>query len=271
MPPATTIDRMAIRPLTVVALVFAIGGGLTIVPGEQSAATIPASTSQVPPGPALVCKLPPRSKKLPATARRGLIQHLVQYPDVRLATPLQRARAERVLAQLASAAREGNWRDLQAVAAAGYNVRTAIRKAGDLSVHYFHAERRQEPHGRAILNPRRPKALIYANAPGQSLVLVGAMWSTRRDERGPTPGGSITRWHKHVICARGLSRGTKPPASGRCPPGTQLRQARSEMLHVWFTRDLRSAFAIRAPEPELCAAGLLPMRYCQRVRQRPNR
>lgn len=36
------------------------------------------------------------------------------------------------------------------------------------------------------------------------------------------------------------------------------------MLHVWFTRDLRSAFAIRAPVPELCAAGLLPRAYCGR-------
>jgi hypothetical protein len=34
------------------------------------------------------------------------------------------------------------------------------------------------------------------------------------------------------------------------------------MMHIWFTRDLRSAFAIHAPEPELCAAALLPSAYC---------
>jgi hypothetical protein len=34
------------------------------------------------------------------------------------------------------------------------------------------------------------------------------------------------------------------------------------MLHVWFTGDLRSAFAIRAPAPELCAAGYLPRSRC---------
>jgi hypothetical protein len=44
-----------------------------------------------------------------------------------------------------------------------------------------------------------------------------------------------------------------------------LTQGASEMLHVWFTRDLRSAFAIRAPEPELCTAGLLPHSYCKRL------
>jgi hypothetical protein len=213
----------------------------------------------------LVCKLPPRAKTLPATARRGLVQHLRQYPAVGLASPRERRRARLVLAQLVGAARQGNWEDLRAVARAGYDTRTAPRRPGDRSIRYFHAERDQEPR-RVILDPRRPKALIYANALGRPLALVGAMWSTRRGERGPTPAGPIMRWHSHVICSDGLRRGLKPPASGTCPPGTKLRQGRSEMLHVWFTHDLRSAFAIRAPEPELCAAGLLPRDYCRRVR-----
>jgi hypothetical protein len=37
------------------------------------------------------------------------------------------------------------------------------------------------------------------------------------------------------------------------------------MMHVWFTGDLRSAFAIHAPEPELCRAGLLPAATCYRL------
>ena len=88
------------------------------------------------------------------------------------------------------------------------------------------------------------------------------MWSTRDGERGPTPGGPILRWHSHVVCKQGRKRGLKPPASGECPPGARLVQGASEMLHVWFTAELRSAFAIRAPEPELCAAGLLPRTNC---------
>jgi hypothetical protein len=35
-------------------------------------------------------------------------------------------------------------------------------------------------------------------------------------------------------------------------------------MHVWFTRDLRSAFAVRAPEAELCRDGLLVGRSCER-------
>jgi hypothetical protein len=34
------------------------------------------------------------------------------------------------------------------------------------------------------------------------------------------------------------------------------------MLHVWFTKDLRSAFAISAPKPELCRDGYLPRSSC---------
>jgi hypothetical protein len=226
-----------------------------------------AAPSAAAPPRSLVCKLPSGAEKLPATTRHGLVQHLLQYPVVRLVAPRERAMARRVLAQLVSAALEGSWRDVRAARLAGYDTRTAARRAGDSSVHYFHAERRQKPRGRSIFDFRRPKALIYANAPGRPLVLVGAMWSTRDGERGPTPAGPIMRWHSHTVCKKGSKRGLKPPASGKCPAGARLVQGTSEMLHVWFTGDLRSAFAIRAPEPELCAAGLLPNGHCRRSGQ----
>jgi hypothetical protein len=223
-----------------------------------------ATADPIPAPRSLVCKLPARAEQLPAASRRGLIQHLRQHPVVGLATPRQRARAERVLARLVSASERGRWSDVRAAAGAGYGTRTATRAPGDRSVRYFHAERPQDPNRRAILDFTRPKALIYANAPGRPLVLAGAMWSTRDGELGPTPAGAIMRWHSHIVCKKGKKRGLKPPASGRCPPGSRLTQGASEMLHVWFTGDLRSAFAIRAPEPELCAARLLPKDHCGR-------
>jgi hypothetical protein len=267
--------RVALIALGIVAAGCLISAGEERGSAASGGPRSEATTTSLPPGPvaavriatrrALLCKLPRGATKLPATSRRGLVDHLRQYPAVGLATPSQHAGAERVRAQLVSAAEQGNWRNLEAVARAGYDTRTAPRKAADSSVHYFHAERGQEPRRHGILNARRPKALIYANAPGHPLVLVGAMWSMRRGERGPTPGGPIMRWHSHIICSDGIRRGTKPPAGGKCPPGTRLRQGRSEMLHVWFTDDLRSAFAIRAPQPELCAAGLLPSSHCKRA------
>ncbi len=100
----------------------------------------------------------------------------------------------------------------------------ALGSPGDTSVFFFHAERHEEPRGRSIFDFTRPKALIYANAPGRPLVLVGAMWSTRDGEVGPTPAGPILRWHSHVVCKAGKKRGLKPPASGVCPPGSRLTQ-----------------------------------------------
>lgn len=214
--------------------------------------------------PMLLCKPPQGQDKLPPRARHGVIDHMRQYPAVRLASPAERNRARRILTELMAAAERGSWRSLAAAERAGYDTRTRPRKAGDRTVHFFHAERSQEPRRGSIFNAARPKALIYANAPGHPLVLVGAMWSTRDGEVGPTPAGPILRWHSHIVCKSGTDRGLKPPPSGICPPGSRLTQGASEMLHVWFTDDLRSAFAVRAPQPELCANGLLPRKYCRR-------
>jgi hypothetical protein len=213
--------------------------------------------------PALVCTLPREStQKLPPTARHGLIHHLRQYPAVGLATPRQRARAHVVLARLLAAAERGRWKDVRAATRAGYDTRSRPRTPGDRRVFFFHAERHEEPRRASIFDFTRPKALIYANAPGRPLVLVGAMWSTRDGEVGPTPAGPIMRWHSHVVCKAGKKRGLKPLPGGACPPGSRLTQGASEMLHVWFTADLRSAFAISAPRPELCRAGLIPRSSC---------
>ncbi len=229
--------------------------GLLVIGASEAAPALP---------PALVCKLPRDSTStLPPTARHGIIHHLRQYPAVSLATARQQARARVVLERLEAAAEDGNWRDLRAAKRAGYDTRSRARKPGDASVFYFHAERHEEPRGRSIFDFTRPKALIYANAPGRPLVLVGAMWSTRDGEVGPTPAGPILRWHSHVVCKSGKKRGLKPLAGGICPTGSRLTQGASEMLHVWFTKDLRSAFAISAPKPELCRDGYLPRSACR--------
>ena len=81
--------------------------------------------------------------------------------------------------------------------------------------------------GRFTLDARRPKALIFANAPGRPCVLVGAMWSMRRGERGPTPAGPIVRWHSHLVCVVGNKRGTKPLEGGTCSEGA-TRSARAQ-------------------------------------------
>lgn len=212
------------------------------------------------PSPRIVCTLPPGASHLPAGARRGLIGHLEQYPNVSLATPAQRAAAQRILALVRREAR--GWTTLPAAKRAGFETRTAHRKAGDRTAHYLHAEKLRERRGGPVFDPRRPKALIFARESGHPAVLVGVMYSVQRSEHGPSPGGPITRWHSHVVCSVGSKRGRKPPNGGRCPPGATALQG-SEMMHVWFTRDLRSSFAIGAPEPELCRDGLLSGAFCR--------
>ena len=196
--------------------------------------------------------------RLPASARRGPIGALQQYPTPSLATPEQRIAAVRLLAQIRSAARP--WSTARRAAAAGFAMHHVHHST---TIGYLHAENHGNSHDRHFLDPRRPEALIYANGAGR-LTLVGAMFSMPRHTRGRTPGGPITRWHTHRVCARGSKRGLAPRPDGTCPPGTTAIQG-SEMLHVWFTRDLRSAFAIHAPEPELCRDGLLPVDYCRRI------
>jgi hypothetical protein len=47
------------------------------------------------------------------------------------------------------------------------------------------------------------------------------------------------------------------PVDGACPSGQMLRRS-GEMMHVWFTDDLATAFARRAPLQELRAFAAKP-------------
>jgi hypothetical protein len=210
---------------------------------------------------ATVATASPRGSEptLPAGTLRGPASRLQQYPTLALATPVQRTAAKRLLA--ATRAATAKWRNPRVAAAAGFNTRTRTRRPGDRTVHYLHAENREFYNDNSHVDPRRPETIIYANAPGAPLVLVGVMLNVPRGVHGPTPGGPITRWHTHRVCARGKKRGVTPRRDGSCPLGTKPRQG-SEMLHIWFTGDLRSAYAIHAPEPELCTARVLPAEAC---------
>jgi hypothetical protein len=201
--------------------------------------------------------------KLPPETLRGLAHRLDQYPTISLATPAQRQAARRLLADLRAASRR--WRDPDAAARAGFNTKRPYRKLGDNRVMWFHAEHRRWSNDHVYLDPRRPEVIIYADVPGRPLVLVGVMFSMPRGRHGATPGGPITRWHWHQVCAKGRDRGLTPRPDGSCPRGAHLRNG-SEMMHAWFTFDLRSAYAIHAPIHDLCVAGKLPRDRCDHTK-----
>ena len=242
------MTRRAHLVVSVLAVSIALGGV-----GSGGAAVPPSSTL-------IRCTLPPGASRLPASARRGLIGHLEQYPALSLSTAGERAAARRILSAVRREARR--WTTLHSARRAGFETRVARRRAGDETAHYLHAERLRERRSGPAFDAKRPKALIFAREPGRAAVLVGVMYSVQRGEHGPSPGGSITRWHSHLVCTVGIKRGLKPREDGTCQPGARALQG-SEMMHVWFTRDLRSAFAIGAPEPELCRDGMLSGAFCR--------
>ena len=195
----------------------------------------------------------------PAVALRGLAHRLDQYPTVALAGDQDRLDAISLLTDLREAS--ARWRDPRSAARAGYDTTRPRRQPGNNAVLWFHAESRRYSGDRRYLDPRRPEVIIYADVPGRPLVLVGVMFSMPRGKHGANPGGLITRWHWHRVCAKPGKRGLTPGPDGKCARGATMRNG-SEMMHIWFTRDLRSAFAIHAPVHDLCFARLLPRERC---------
>src|SRR5436190_748767 len=162
--------RTALAQKSPVRVHIAIVGSLTAV----LLATAGAPRAAVGRSGGTKCLFPPAGATLlPATCSHGPIQYLREYPAVKLATPPQRAQAQRLHDELVTAAEDGDWNDLAAVARAGYRTHRSPRKPGDRKVHYFHAERPPEARTGPLLNVQRPKAIIFANAPGRPLELVG--------------------------------------------------------------------------------------------------
>ena len=110
-----------------------------------------------------------------------------------------------------------------------------------------------------VLGIDRDPSAIAAGQPlvGRSsdrLTLVGVMYTAARGASCPAVGGPITRWHDHESCRDPATRAKLDrPVDGACPEGQVYRRS-GEMMHVWFTDDLATAFARRAPVAALRAA-----------------
>jgi hypothetical protein len=179
--------------------------------------------------------------------------HGQNLPDVAAATEAERASAEALwTASMAAAER---WRDPQAAAAAGFRFEGTGGAAGpERRGRFLHVPNPAWRGDGRVLDPTRPETLVYWRAPGDRLVLVGVMYTAARGAPGPAVGGSITRWHDHESCRDPATRAKLGrPVAGACPPGQVYRRS-GEMMHVWFTDDLATAFARRAPVAALRAA-----------------
>jgi hypothetical protein len=171
--------------------------------------------------------------------------HGANLPEVAAATDEQRAAAEALWK--ASMANAERWRDPEAAAAAGFRFKGDDQAGPGRQVRFLHVP---NPSWRAdgrVLDPARPETLVYWNGPGDRLTLVGVMYTAARGSHGPAVGGPITRWHDHESCRDPATRAKLGrPVDGVCPDGQVYRRS-GEMMHVWFTDDLATAFARRAP------------------------
>jgi hypothetical protein len=177
--------------------------------------------------------------------------HGPNLPDVAAATADERARAEALWK--ASAANAERWRDPEAAEAAGFRFRDDEAGPGR-PVRFLHMPNPSWRTDGRVLDPARPETLVYWTGPGGRLTLVGVMYTAARGASGPAVGGPITRWHDHESCRDPATRAKLGrPVDGACPDGQVFRRS-GEMMHVWFTDDLTTAFARRAPLAALRAA-----------------
>jgi hypothetical protein len=148
--------------------------------------------------------------------------HEAQYPDVAAASASERAAAQSLLDRTRAAT--ARFADPGAARAAGYRVDATRRNRKGRIPLALHAGNPAFRRDGRVLDPTRPETLVYGRKrDGGALVLVGVMYSVPPGQDAPAPGGPITRWHSH-------------------------REGGPQMMHVWFTGDLRSAFARRIPK-----------------------
>ena len=178
--------------------------------------------------------------------------HGPNLAPVAAASDDERARAEALWK--ASAANAERWRDQAAAARAGFRFRDQDEAGPGRPVRFLHVP---NPAWRAdgrVLDPAHPETLVYWTGPGERLTLVGVMYTAPRGAHGNTVGGPITRWHDHESCRDPVTQAKLGrPVDGACPQGQVYRRS-VEMMHVWFTDDLATAFALRAPLAALRSA-----------------
>lgn len=161
-------------------------------------------------------------------------------PDVAAATEAQRAGAARLLRR----SRAG---------AAALDTPAAARRHGYMPMGVWsrdgvrHYMSRAAERDARTLDPRRPEAVMFWRGPDGRARPAAVMFRASSARRPPEPGGPITRWHAHYRCAAPDRHDPRQMPHPPCGPGRVAHYGASVMLHVWFTGDLATAFAVDAP------------------------
>lgn len=150
-------------------------------------------------------------------------------------TAAQRQAAGELAASTAQAM--ARYADLDAALADGY--RAGLGMQGT-DVHLEHKGRQSDG---ATLDPQRPEMLVYAVEGGRA-TLLGVVYTMEAAGRpAPEPGGPITSWHAHNLCASVLPPGLGVVSPyGGCP-ALSVSVTSPEMMHVWVVDNPDGPFA----------------------------
>jgi hypothetical protein len=122
------------------------------------------------------------------------------------------------------------FQNVQAALAAGYTY--ILRTNGEEHLLYDGGD-----PSYAGLDPQHPSSLVYAiNVPHHAPILLGAMYIESDNTNGPQVGGSLTRWHSHLVVCNGgkpTIAGFGVQLRGFCDPATFTDKYTAQMLHVW--------------------------------------
>lgn len=206
--------------------VFGVAAAL-LAAAPASAMTMPTSVKLKTTTPAGDITMPSPSMQMAAGMRMASPKPCTAKPS-----PAQEKSAQNLVDTSWKYAKR--FRSLAAAKRAGYR---PLTPTGQAVVHYINpAYYRAMLQGGAILNPKEPQSLVYANTP-KGAVLVADMYITSpRGGQTPQPGGCLTQWHVHTNLCFERGHGVVAelgPAHPTCPPGSRNRVTQP-MLHVWF-------------------------------------
>jgi hypothetical protein len=171
----------------------------------------------------------------PASATADGMGEMAPYPDLAHASRAHVAQARRL------------WHGTHVAARHHFPSWSAARAAGyvPLGIHprrpvIYHLRNRAYDDDGAVLDPRRPEALVYWLPRHGSPLLIGLMYRVPAHRR-PAFGGRILSYHRHT--RNGHLGATR-------------------MTHVWLARNLRSAYARCLPVAALERA-IPTLRYAE--------
>jgi hypothetical protein len=185
----------------------------------------------------------------PAGHWRPMLDHHMgaDLPDPAAATASQRALARRLMRRAQRL--QARYPTLARARRGGY---LPAGRWSSRGIRHFNSAT-AESDGRA-LDPRHPESLLFWRGPDGRQRLAAVMFRAPSDRPPPLHGNRLLRWHAHYVCRAPVRGAPRQMPFEHCPQGQVARYGATQMLHVWFTGELATAYAMAPPLAALTAA-----------------